>query len=131
MTGAPPAGIEIDRRITVELCDTTGSDVAGSSTFGPFSPNPAMLTNSVALSPRSITAMSPQGSLIVGPLHAVTSLPDASSTARQPGPFVDVVPSRLGALPTITQPDFSTAIAAVSPTPPGQFGIVWGSRANK
>ena len=47
-----------------------------------------MLTNSVALSPLSITAMLPQGSLMFGPAQVATSWPLASSTSRQPSPLV-------------------------------------------
>ena len=38
---------------------------------------------------------------------------------RQPAPLVLVVPSALGALPTMTHPVFSMVIAVVRPTPPG------------
>ena len=78
-----------------------------------------MLTNSVALSPRSTTAMLPHGSLMFGVDHVDAILPCGSSTIRQPAPLVLVVPSLLGVLPTITQPDFSIVIAVDRPTPPG------------
>src|SRR5450631_2060122 len=48
------------------------------------------------------------------------TLPAASNTNRQPAFAVAAVPSRVGRLPTITQPDLSTARAVVNPTPPGQ-----------
>ena len=89
-----------------------------------------MLTNRVAVVTRSTTAMLPQGSLMVGPDHAATRWPFGSSTSRQPGPLVAVVPSRLGVLPTMTQPDRSMVIAVDSPTPPGHCGSDCGRRAS-
>ena len=90
-----------------------------------------MLINSVAVEPLSTTAMLPQGSLMVGPDQAATSLPSGSSTSMQPSPLVAVVPSVLGVLPTITQPVSSIVIAVVSPTPPGHAASWCGRRANR
>ena len=89
-----------------------------------------MLTNRVAAAPSSFTAMLPQGSTMRAPDQAATAWPCGSSTMRQPSPLVAVVPSRLGRLPTITQPLFSTAIAVVMPTPPGHRSSVCGTTAN-
>ena len=47
------------------------------------------------------------------------TLPCESSTIRQPAPLVPVVPSLLGVLPMITQPDLSIVIAVERPMPPG------------
>ena len=74
--------------------------------------------------------MLPQGPLIRGPLHTSATLPSWSSRIRQPSPLVAVVPSRLGREPTTTQPVFSTAIAVVRPTPPGQPARSRGTDAN-
>ena len=89
-----------------------------------------MLTKIEAVVPLSLTAMLPQGPLMSGPDQTSTSLPLGSSTIRQPSPLVRVVPSSLGVLPTITQPDFSIVIAVVRPTPPGQRGSWRGNAAN-
>jgi hypothetical protein len=67
--------------------------------------------------------------LILSPAIVPATLPLESSTTRQPGPFVLVVPSALGALPTITHPVFSMVIAVVSPTPPGHPGRLRGTAA--
>src|SRR5271170_5863768 len=91
--------------------------------------NPDMLTNSVAVEPRSITAILPQGSLMLGPVQTVASWPLLSNTIRQPGPLVPVVPSLLGVLPTMIQPLFSIVIAVVRPTPPGHCGNCLGNLA--
>ena len=48
-----------------------------------------------------------------------------------PVPRVAVVPSLLGVLPTITQPDFSMVMAVERPTPPGHSGRFWGIFANR
>src|ERR1700728_279983 len=88
-----------------------------------------MLTNSVALDPRSITAILPHGPLMLGPVHTVASWPLASSTIRQPAPLVAVVPSVLGVLPTMTQPLLSIVIAVVRPTPPGHCARFCGNLA--
>ena len=58
------------------------------------------------------------------------TLPCESRMRRQPAPFVLVVPSSLGSLPTMTQPVFSMVIAVVSPMPPGHCGKCRGSSAN-
>ncbi len=63
------------------------------------------------------------------PVMVPATLPAESSTIRQPRPKVFVVPSVLGALPTITQPDFSITIAVERPTPPGQPSRVCGKVA--
>ena len=77
-----------------------------------------------------MTAILPQGPLILGPVHTVAGLPLLSKTIRQPGPLVVVVPSLLGVLPTITQPLLSIVIAvASSPTPPGHCARSCGSFA--
>ena len=89
-----------------------------------------MLINSVAVLPLSMTAMFPQGSLMFGPAHAVTSRPLLSSTSRQPFPFVFVVPSVLGVLPTTIQPLLSMVMAVVNPTPPGHWARCCGNLAN-
>jgi hypothetical protein len=89
-----------------------------------------MLTNKVALSPLSMTAMLPHGSLICPPDQTVVSLPSESNTSRQPGPFVLVVPSVLGVDPTMSQPLDSIAMAVESPTPPGHCERFCGSLAN-
>ena len=73
--------------------------------------------------------MLPQGMLIASLAMTLATLPLASSTMRQPGPLVPVVPSALGALPTITQPDLSIVIAVVRPTPPGHPARLRGSEA--
>lgn len=90
-----------------------------------------MLTKSVALSPRSTTAMLPHGSLMFGLVHVVATFPCGSSTIRQPAPLDEVVPSLLGVLPTITQPDLSIVIAVDRPTPPGQVFSSRGIVANR
>ena len=80
-----------------------------------------MLTNSVAVAPLSTTAMLPPGIIDVRcPAKVLTTLPFGSSTSRQPGPLVPVVPSWLGVLPTMIQPVFSMVNAVDSPMPPGQ-----------
>ena len=56
--------------------------------------------------------------------------PCGSSTNRQPSPLVAVVPSWLGRLPTMTQPDLSIVSAVVSPIPPGHCGRWRGMVAN-
>ena len=89
-----------------------------------------MLMNSVARSPWSITAILPQGPLMVGPDQVATWRPLASNTSMQPSPLVAVVPSVLGVLPTITQPLLSMAIAVLRPTPPGQSLSFCGTWAN-
>ena len=73
--------------------------------------------------------MFPQGMLMPSLAMMLATLPLASSTIRQPGPLVPVVPSALGALPTITQPVLSMVIAVVSPIPPGQPARLRGSDA--
>ena len=123
-TGGLPSAIDSSIRSTVALF-TTG----GSSSGGPTS-KPVLLTNNVAVAPLSITAILPQGPLMLGPAMVPATLPCASSTIRQPWPFVFVVPSWLGRLPTITHPDFSMVIAVVSPTPPGHCGRLRGIAAN-
>src|ERR1700678_3860269 len=105
-------------RSTVALRMTTGSPVAASCWSGPGTSNPDIDTKIVALSPLSTTAMLPQGSLICAPDQTVVSLPLESKTSMQPGPFVDVVPSRLGVEPTMTQPLESMTSAVERPTPP-------------
>ena len=124
-TGGLPSAIDSSMRSTVALF-TTG----GSSSGGPTS-KPVLLTNSVAVAPLSITAMLPQGPLMFGPAMVPATLPCASSTIRQPWPLVFVVPSWLGRLPTMTQPDFSMVIAVVRPTPPGHCGRLRGIAANR
>src|SRR5271154_5519510 len=99
------------------------------SASGEPTPNPALLTNKVAVDPSSIVAMLPQGMLMLSPAIVLTTLPLGSSTMRQPGPLVVVVPSALGALPTITHPVLSIVIAVVRPTPPGQLARLRGSVA--
>ena len=89
-----------------------------------------MLTNSVALSPLSIAAMLPHGALMLVLAQVSTSLPFASSTSKPPAPRVRVVPSVLGALPTMSQPLLSIIIAVLKPTPPGHAGKFCGSCAN-
>src|ERR1700733_16192025 len=123
-TGGLPSATDSSIRNTVALF-TTG----GSSSGGPTS-KPVLLTNNVAVAPLSITAMLPQGPLVFGPAMVPATLPFASSTIRQPGPLVFVVPSWLGRLPTITQPDLSMVIAVVRPTPPGHCGRLRGTAAN-
>src|SRR5579871_2710349 len=100
--------------------NTVASLTTRGSPSGDPTPNPAMLTNRVAESPLSITAILPHGMSILSPAMTPATLPLESSTMRQPAPLVAVVPSALGALPTITQPDFSIVIAVDRPTPPGQ-----------
>src|SRR5271170_6500258 len=107
-----------------------GYPVFGSITFGPGTPKPAMLINKTALVPLSTVAMSPHGSLIVGPDHADTIFPLESSTIKQPSPLVAVVPSVLGVLPTITQPLLSMVMAVERPTPPGHCARCCGRLAN-
>src|SRR6516164_6600080 len=119
MTGGPLAGIDSWSRSTVPFLTTWGALVAGSSTSGPGTSKPAMLTKRVAVEPWSTTAIFPHGPSMFGPAHAVASRPLASSTSRQPLLLVRVVPSLLGVLPTMTQPALSIVIAVVSPTPPG------------
>ena len=58
------------------------------------------------------------------------TLPCGSSTIRQPAPLVPVVPSLLGVLPTITQPDLSIVIAVERPMPPGHSFRSRGTVAN-
>src|SRR5579883_910552 len=118
-------------RRTVALRTTTGAFVAGSSLSGPGTSNPDMLTNNVALSPLSITAMLPHGPLIWPPDQTVARLPLESNTSRQPAPLVAVVPSVLGVEPTIIQPLESMAIAVERPIPPGHCGRFCGSLAKR
>ena len=110
-------------RSTVAWLTTRGSP------SGEPTPKPALLTNKVAVSPLSITAMFPHGMSILSPAIVPATLPLASSTMRQPAPLVPVVPSALGALPTMTQPLLSMAIAVDRPTPPGHPARSRGSAA--
>ena len=109
--------------------NTVASLTTRGSPSGDPTPKPALLTNKVAVSPLSITAMLPQGMLMLSPAIVPATLPLASRTMRQPVPLVAVVPSALGALPTMTQPDFSMVIAVDRPTPPGHPARSRGSAA--
>jgi hypothetical protein len=111
-------------RNTVACVETSGSP------SGEPTPKPALLTKIVAVVPLSIVAILPQGMLINGPFSTLAILPLESNTIRQPSPRVLVVPSELGALPTMTQPDFSIVMAVVKPTPPGHCGRLRGIIAN-
>ena len=121
--GGLPSAIDSLMRRTVSSLTTRGSP------SGDPTPKPALLTNNVAVRPSSITAMLPQGMLIKSPAIVPATLPLASSTMRQPAPLVPVVPSALGALPTMTQPDLSMVIAVVRPTPPGHCARSRGNAA--
>jgi len=121
--GGLPSAIESLMRSTVSSSTTRGSPSGGPT------PKPALLTNKVAVCPSSIVAMFPQGMLMLSPAIVPATLPLGSSTIRQPAPLVAVVPSALGALPTMTHPDLSMVIAVVRPTPPGHPARSRGSAA--
>ena len=108
---------------------TVSSFTTRGSPSGEPTPKPALLTKIEAVSPLSTVAMLPQGMSMSLLAIMLATLPLASSTIRQPGPLVRVVPSALGALPTITQPDLSMVIAVVRPIPPGQPARLRGSEA--
>ena len=55
--------------------------------------------------------MLPHGPLILVLAQVATSLQLASNTSKPPAPFVRVVPSMLGVLPTMIQPLFNMIIA--------------------
>ena len=78
----------------------------------------AVAANSDTALPLSSAVMS-HGPLIPSPEIVSTTVPLLLSTKRHPACAVAAVPSAVGRLPTITQPDLSTTKAVVKPTPPG------------
>src|SRR5215831_20105672 len=99
------------------------------TTFGlaatvPFS---TLDTNRSAVAPASAAVMS-QGPLIAPPDNVSTTVPDESSTSRQPACALAELPFFVGRLPTTTNPLRSATSAVVSPRPPGQGpGSLFGS----
>src|ERR1019366_7868325 len=79
-----------------------------------------LVTNSTAAVPIS-TAVISHGPLIPYPERVATGLPLLFKIMRHPDFAVAEVPSFVGKLPTITNPERKATRAVVSPTPPGQL----------